>query len=154
MQKKLPVLVALGLALGSAPLGAHADGCNVHQLRGTYATSCQGFVSPQAGVFLPFALLGPLSVDGNGLFTSTYNASLGGQQVVERIEGTPQLKDDCTGQVTLDVHLVTGEPPITPPTISLAFVVLDHGDRIRAIGTDPGTTYSCQMERISTAPAR
>ncbi len=159
MQKKLPVLVALGLALAAAPFDARAEGCseacNLHQIRGTYSTSCQGFMSPQAGVFVPTAALGVQSADSNSVFSgSAGNVSIGGQQLVLRIEGKPELNDDCTGKITYKVTLVTPQGDVPQPDQTYAFVVLDHGNRIRAIEIDPGQTVSCLLERISTGPIR
>jgi hypothetical protein len=155
MLKKLPMLVAFGFALAAAPFEANGEGCNVHQIRGTYATSCQGFISPQAGVFVPLAAVGVQSSDSEGVFNGKGNVSIGGQQVVERFEqGTPVLNDDCSGKITYKITLVTPQGDVPQPDQTFAFVVLDHGDRLRSIDIDPGQTVSCLLERISHAPIR
>ena len=149
------LLVVVLLAFAAAPFAANGAGCDVHQIRGTYSTSCQGFMSPAAGVYVPIAAIGVQSSDSDGKFNGTGHVSIGGQQLEERFEnGTPELNDDCSGTITYKITLVTPQGEVAQPDQTFAFVVLDHGDRIRSIDIDDGQTASCLLERISTAPVR
>jgi hypothetical protein len=152
MQRKLAILVPLALAL--APFDAKGGGCDLHQLRGTYAVSCQGFLGPPLSpASVPVSVVGLQSADGAGGFTGTFWVSVGGQQLKESQKSVNiAFNPDCiSGTITFDV---TYDPPIFPNGSQIfAFVVLDHGDRIRSIEIDEGTTSSCLLERISNAPS-
>ncbi len=149
------LLFVVLLALAAAPFAASGAGCDTHQIRGTYSTSCQGFIIPQPGVLVPLAAIGVQSSDSDGKFNGTGHVSVGGQQMEERFEnGTPELNDDCSGTITYNITLVTPQGDVPQPNQTFAFVVLDHGDRIRSIDVDEGQTASCLLERISTAPVR
>ncbi len=145
MQKHFAVLIALALA--AAPFSARGAECNTN-INGTYSVTCQGFVFISSTAFVPIAVVGVQSRSSDGSFSGPSNVSMAGQWFEQYATGTPTYNDDCISGTIL--YNVTGG---ASPTQTFAFVVLDHGDRIRSIATDTGSTYSCLLERISKVPA-
>ncbi len=153
MQTKFAVLIAIALA--AAPFRARGAECSTN-INGTYSVTCQGFIyMSMFDAFLPASTVG-LQRNSNGTFSGPSTVSVGGQSFTQDATGTPKYNEDCiSGTINYDVTTQGANS-----SQSFAFVVLDHGDRIRSIATEgtqaDGTpammTLSCVLERISKVP--
>jgi hypothetical protein len=92
-------LSMLAIVLHSAPVFA-ADVCSNADLRGAYAYSVNAtsLTIPPVG---PLAILGKITLDGEGNFSGTINGSIAGDILPESpITGTYSIAGDCTGSFT------------------------------------------------------
>lgn len=92
-------LSSLAVALHSVPAFAN-DACTNADLRGAYAYSVNAtsLTVPPVG---PLAILGRITLDGEGNFAGIINGSIAGEILPESpISGTYSIAGDCTGSLT------------------------------------------------------
>ena len=122
------------LALGSACFAQ----CSQDMVRGTWATWVQGIIMMTApgsaqAVPTPAAQLVVLTVDYQGRYTGSGNASLGGQAVKGTFSGTIQVNSDCSATNTFSIS-VAGMPAIPGQGVE-RLTVLDNGNEMRGMAT-------------------
>lgn len=125
-------LSSLAIALHSAPAFA-ASVCSNADLRGAYAYSVNAtsLTIPPLG---PLAILGKITLDGEGNFTGTINGSIAGEILPESpISGTYSIADDCTGTLT------TIYPYFTAHFTLVLVSGDDHRKHAELLAVDAGT---------------
>src|SRR5207245_64996 len=139
--------VAIGLAAtlssGSARPGALADeGCTNHSLRGAYGFAVDGQAFGTSGQEVAeFADEGRIVFDGHGNMTGTGTESLNGAINPVVFGGTYSVQSDCTGTATIQGGL----------TASLRFMLVEGGQEVNAIVTDPGVVAAGQIVKQQLA---
>ena len=112
------------------PVSAHADGqrpCSNATLHGSYAFTESGTI---LGIG-PVAVAGVFHADGKGNLTVADTVSLNGEIIQENLNFTYQVNPDCTGTASS----APGQEPA-----HFSFVIINYGERVTGIHTDPGTT--------------
>jgi len=123
-----------------------AQQCTSRTTFGRYLVRCDGYLSLGPGApQVPAKTLSTATADRNGHFTGSGSVSLGGAIVAQTVSGTADINPDCTGTITYS-QTINGQPG---PPIDITFVVSEGGDKIDGLVTDPGSTYSCSLSRIS-----
>jgi hypothetical protein len=133
------------LACANSPLidTAQAQGreCSAANLRGPYAVYGQGTVfvgsPPQAGLEVD---VGIVNFDGLGNMMGSVTFSFNGKIFRTKFTGSYLVNSDCTVSLTLQDDL--GEH------LQQEGVMLEHGDEIRVIGTDPGRVIARVAKRL------
>lgn len=126
------VLPCLAMAFHSAPAIA-ADVCTNADLRGAYAysVSATSLTVPPVG---PLAILGKITLDGNGNFAGTINGSIAGNILPEvPITGTYSIAGDCAGS------FITIYPAFTAHFSVVLVDGVDHRKHAQLLATDAGT---------------
>jgi hypothetical protein len=112
------------------PVSALADGkraCSNATLHGSYAFSESATIVDIG----PVAVVGVFQADGKGNLTATDTVSLNGVIMQESLNFTYQINPDCTGAAS------------SAPGQQMAhfnFVIVNRGEQVVGIHTDPGTT--------------
>ena len=120
--------------------------CSNVTIRGTYALTCTGYVSPAAGApQVPFSAIGTIKVEYNGAAAGTAKASLGGAILDQTVSGTAVVNADCTSTVSYDQKL-NGQ---AAPKLNILAHILDEGKEIRGMAVDPGSTMVCNLRLVS-----
>jgi hypothetical protein len=101
--------------------------CSNATLRGGYAFTESGSI---LGIG-PVAVAGVFKADGQGNLTATDTVSLNGEITSENLNFTYQVNPDCTGNAS-------SAPDQEPAHFN--FVIVNFGERVTGIHTDPGTT--------------
>jgi hypothetical protein len=124
--------IALALALPAAQ--AHASGCSIATLNGTYADQDTGSIRG-IGAFVGVNLD---NFDGKGTLTMTGWASLNGTIVPNSATGTYTVNSDCTGAYSVGsgAHQVDG-----------FFVINDNGNELQIVIVDPHTAITCVAKK-------
>jgi hypothetical protein len=144
--KKLIFALAILVLVSVAPMWAQSGACSTQTIRGYYALTCTGFVSPAANApQQPFSAIGTTTTTWAGSITGVAKASLGGVILDQAVTGTAVVNSDCTGTVSYDQKL-NGQPA---PKLNIVFHVLDDGKEIRGMAVDAGSTLSCNLRLIS-----
>ncbi len=135
------VMVALAATLASTSTSyrAHAqEGCSNHSLRGAYgfATDGQAF-GPSGTEFAEFASAGRIVFDGQGNLAGHETESLNGAISEPTFSGTYSVLPDCSG--TAQIH--NGQ------NASLRFMLVEGGQEVDVIDTDPGVVAAGQITR-------
>ena len=107
--------------------------CTLGTLKGRYGFTFTGtLVSPPvpAAIAGPLASVGVATYNGDGTFSTVDTTSLNGMITTAATTGTYTVDADCTGSST-----VTDS---SGNTRHADFVILNHGEEIRTILTDPG----------------
>lgn len=115
---------------------ARARTCSPGTMQGTHGYSYEGTVMGQR-----IAAAGPITFDGDGNLSATYNVNLGGTPFQGAFTGTYTVNADCTGTVTL--HL-----PLLGISTSGSFVIVSHGQETFFTGTDQGITVTGTTKRL------
>jgi hypothetical protein len=113
--------------------------CEQRTVAGTYGFQGQGTLglgSPQA---IPAAETGVATADGAGNLTGNVTFSLGGQILSTPFTGTYQVNPDCTISETISFGTQTRHQQ---------GVVVDRGQQIDFIDTDPGTVLTRVAKRV------
>ena len=135
------VMIALAatLASGSSRQTAVADGgCSNHSLRGAYGFAVEGQAFGANGQeSAEFADEGRTVFDGRGSFTGSGTESLNGAINPVAFSGTYSVESDCTGMATIHGGL----------TAQLRFMLVERGQEIDVIDTDPGIVATGQIVR-------
>jgi hypothetical protein len=138
------VIVATGFLVlwivsdfGTGPFGPHAFAqhsgspgrvCSLVTMKGAHGYSYSGTVMAS-----PISAAGPITFDGAGNLSATYDVSLDGTPFHGSFTGTYTVGADCTGTVTLQL-------PLLGISSHGSFVIVDSGKRTYFVGTDPGVT--------------
>jgi hypothetical protein len=114
------------------------EGCSNHTLRGAYgfATDGQAF-GANGAEFAEFAAAGRIVFDGKGNLAGHETESLNGAITEPTFSGTYKVLPDCTG--TAQIH--NGQ------TASLRFMLVEGGQEVNVIDTDPGVVAAGQITR-------
>ena len=125
--------------------GLQAQYCFTTTTAGRYVVACSGYLSPAPSApLVPAKILGTATADGEGNFSGSATASIGGGILKQTVKGTEQLNHDCTGTITY-TQTLNGQPG---PPLDITFVVSENGDRIDGLVTDAGAVLSCELRRI------
>jgi hypothetical protein len=139
--KVFTIAAVTTLALSIAPTAkAESVRCSNATLKGTYVDKDTGFLTAPNAVASPFAGLNIETFDGNGKMTGTGIGSLNGNIVAVTQTGTYKVNPDCTGSYTVKID------PLGL-TVHGSFVIVDGGNELQIIITDPGTVITCVARR-------
>jgi hypothetical protein len=112
--------VVSGLADGKRP-------CSNATLHDSYAFTESGTILDIG----PVAVAGVFQADGKGNLTAADTVSLNGEIIQENLNFTYQVNPDCTGTASS----APGQEPA-----HFSFVIINRGEQLIGIHTDPGTT--------------
>ena len=138
--KVFTIAAALTLAVAIAPSVQASDkGCSNNTLRGTYVQTGTGVITAPPDQAGPFANVGTLFFDGNGVLTGVIVVNGSSAEATEI--GTYKVNPDCTGTYTVQIDPFG----IT----SNAFFAIDtNGDELEIIVTDPGSVITCVAKKL------
>lgn len=145
MKSTIAGAVAAAALLGAALHGAAAaqarprSRCSAATLSGSYGFSVSG-TNLRIG---QFAMVGRFASDGKGSFTGLAAQSINGTITRRTLTGTYKVEADCTGSATLD--LANGSKG------TMMFVIVDQGNELFFLMTDPGIIESGTAKRILQA---
>ena len=132
------IALALTLASGSTQRGAYArEGCTNHSLRGAYGFATDGQAFGASGEFAEIAAAGRIVFDGHGNLAGRETESLNGAVTEPTFSGTYSVQPDCTGTTTIHSDLTT----------NLRFMLVEGGQEVNVIDTDPGVVAAGQITR-------
>ena len=137
----LVIVTASVLALSFAPVvqGSDGQGCSNSSVQGSYGFSASGNTIVGVG---PTAVVGTLTADGNGNISGKDTSSFNGAIVRETFTATYTVNADCSGSAT-----AVFQGPL-PRIAHIDFVVVDNGNQIFNIVTDPGTILTFTDKKI------
>jgi hypothetical protein len=134
-------VLALAAILSMPAAAQNPAACGSMTTRGVYVVSCGGFITPGPNApSLPFTILGTVTGDESGAFKGTARNSVAGQQSNQDVSGQAQTRPDCTGTITYN----KGQKD----EINVRYVVVNNGDEMRGMISDPGANVSCLLTRI------
>ncbi len=110
--------------------------CSPGSMQGTHGYSYSGTVMGSN-----IAAVGPITFDGDGNLSATYNVSLGGKIFQGAFTGTYTVNADCTGTATL--HL-----PVLGISTNGSFVIVNSGKETFFTGTDTGVTVTGGTKKL------
>jgi hypothetical protein len=117
-------------------------GCTMAQLQGAYAVYGQGSGMlgnpPQQGIEVD---VGIATLDGKGNLAGSITFSFNGKIFRTKFIGAYLVNSDCT--ITLSIQDDFGE------NLQEEGIVLDHGDEVRFIETNPGTVIARVAKRLN-----
>ncbi len=111
--------------------------CSNADYQGDYAFTETGVARQQT---LNIAIVGRFTADGNGNIVGSQTQALGLDIFHQTYTETYTVNPDCTGS---SEKLIDGGEF----TLHFDFVINRHGDKIRSIQTDPGTTVTIVAEQ-------
>ena len=115
---------------------ARSGACSLNTMKGTHGYSYSGTVMGD-----PIAAVGPITFDGAGNLSATYDVNWGGTPFHGGFTGTYTVDVECTGTVTL--HL-----PVLGVSTDGAFVIINNGKETFFMGVDPGVTVTGATKRL------
>ena len=110
--------------------------CSLGTMKGTHGYSYSGTVMGSS-----IAATGPITFDGAGNLSATYNVNLGGTPFQGAFAGTYAVNADCTGTVTLQL-------PSLGISSNGSFVIVNNGKETFFTGTDPGITVTGETKKL------
>ena len=124
--------VAEAAGITDKPVNFRDPVCDATTLRGQFAFRGHGVVpsGPPPAPFVPFGVVGMLTLDGEGNLTNQSTASNNGVILSGLRLGSYTVNEDCTG--TLQVLL-----PFPPFELNHNLVISEKGGSFYMIGTDP-----------------
>lgn len=126
----------------SAPFPSRRE-CTNGSVVGRFGSTVQGtLLPPLTPVPVPLVAVGWFEVDSAGNVTGADTLSLGGQIIPRTVSGTFNVNPNCTVTGRLNY---TGQPP-TP--VNFSAVIMDGGNEIQLIETDPGTLITGVGKRL------
>jgi hypothetical protein len=147
MRRTVPLALVFWLMIGLAVVIASAstqraaratEGCTNHSLRGAYGFASEGQAFGPAGTEIAeIAAAGRILFDGHGNLTGQETESLNGAITTPAFSGTYSVLPDCTGTAT--IH--NGQ------TAHLRFMLVEGGQEVNFIDTDPGVVATGQIAR-------
>lgn len=127
----LMTVAVFALAVAAAPAAKAAErGCTNATLKGTYSDQDTGTI---VGVG-PFAGVNVDSFDGKGHMTISGMSSVNGSISAGGETGKYTVNPDCTGTYTVEGGGLT---------IDAFFVIVDGGNQLQIVITDPGNVINC-----------
>lgn len=129
------VLLVCIFAFSTAATATAANKCNTSTLKGSYGHLVNGTILG----FGPFTVVGVATFDGDGKWSRVETSNVNGQVFPETLTGTYTVNPDCSGTA----HMTNGE--------TSAFVIVDGGRKILAMGTDPNAVLTVVLEKQSAA---
>lgn len=111
-------------------LGRRARVCSLDTPKGTFGYSYSGIV-----LGLNIAATGPITFDGAGNLSATYNVNLGGKPFQGAFTGTYTVNADCTS--TFILHL-----PLLGISTNGSLVIVNQGKELFFTGTDPNVAVT------------
>src|ERR1700738_3552733 len=143
---KKSILIALGSCFVALP-ALSAQHCTQDTTRGTWEYTCEGVLSPAAGVpMLNTRLLGTCSASSTAHWDCEGSANVGGQVVDQALHGDAVNNSDCTGEIT-DDNYIFGQRQ--PEDLVIRFVIRDKGDTINGLPVQSGQILACVLHRMS-----
>ena len=125
--------------LAVAPFPRNRE-CTNGSVMGKFGVTIQGsLLPPLTPVPVPGASVGSFELDAAGNLNGADTLSLGGQIIPRTYTGAVSIKSNCTFSAR-----------ITAPgqTVNLSGVIVDGGDEIQFIQTDPGTIFTGVAKRL------
>ena len=107
---------------------ARSGVCSLKTMKGTHGFSYSGTVMGSL-----ITAVGPITFDGAGRLSATYDVNWGGTPIHGSFTGTYTVDAGCTGTVTL--HL-----PVLGLTSNGSFIITNNGQETFFIGVDPDVT--------------
>jgi hypothetical protein len=141
--KMFSIATVAALAVAIAPAANATDrGCTNASIKGTFAFQASGTVleSPVALLDVLFAQ----TFDGNGGLTSTGVQSHNGNILQVTQTGTYTVNPDCSGSYTAQVGPVG-------ITVHFSFLIVDSGNELKVLSTDPNTILAGTARRLFPA---
>ena len=127
----LSVLILPGI--GYTPAVQASDGlgkCTLKSAKGEFGTILTGAIT--AGPFAgPYAAVLRITCDGKGSCQGRGTQSLNGTIIPLDAPGSYTVNPDCTGSITVT--------PPGVPDMHFDFIIVNNGEEIRSIITDPGS---------------
>jgi hypothetical protein len=114
---------------------SHSGVCSLVTMKGTHGYAYSGTVMGSS-----IAAAGPITFDGAGNLSATYDVGLGGTHFHGAFAGTYTVASDCTGTVTLNL-------PVLGISSHGSFVIVNNGKGTYFVGTDSGVTVSGETSR-------
>ena len=134
----LEALVAISPAAGDDNPGS-GNRCSLRHMKGLYGILSTGtVVTPPPGSSIPagpFATVGIMEVDKNGNAIVDLTRSFNGTITSETLPGMLTLNEDCTGTAVFG------------GVRTFNIVVVDQGNEIQFIQTNPGTVVTVVAKR-------
>lgn len=124
--------------------------CSTADLAGDWGYTKTGTVFAPTGA-APFATLGILSLDASGTLTGVNTGSVGSKVSQDVLNGTFEVKADCTGTTTVEVHDQSGA---LLRTIGMNLVVDEDATHLRGIMTSLVLPNGVSLPTVITADAR
>jgi hypothetical protein len=119
--------------------------CTQGSVSGKYGITIQGtLLPPNVPVPTPGVAVGSLEVDAAGNVTGADTLSLGGQIIPRTYSGTVNVKSNCTFTSRVTVN----GGPLTGLVINSSGVIVDDGNEIQFVETDPGTIFTAVAKRM------
>ena len=135
-------VAAAGLGLASAAGAGGRARCDARELSGAYGFAATG-AAVVPGKTVQFASGGTAIFDGRGSVAGVLSESNAGAiEQGTRYEGTYELSPSCTGSATLLVH-----HPAGAHFHHFDLVLVDGGNGLALVATDPGFVFAFSMER-------
>jgi hypothetical protein len=135
-------MAVTALALGLAPMASAQDkGCSDATLKGAFGFKGVGVQTAPPDQAGPIATVNTLIFDGHGNVTGAGVAS-GGTMIPITESGTYKVKRDCTGPYEVFI-------PVFGAASHYFFAVVDSGNELQIICTDPGYVFTAAARRQS-----
>lgn len=135
------MLVALLTATAMRAETSEAVGCADATIGGNYGLQASGAAVNPNGSHSDLVFIGRTTYDGHGQLSGLERASVEGVvEPVESLNGTYHVRADCTGSETF-TFLDTGQ------VVHADFVIVNQGQGIVFLDTDPGTLLTVRADR-------
>ena len=121
---------------------ADSGGCNSRTVKGRFGTLISGTVTFPDGTSFPAAEVGLFKLDGVKNVSGSDTLSFNGNVFARTFSGTYTVAADCTTTVVL-TNLDDGSEGTT------SGVIVDDGNTVLLISTNPGDTSSGRATRVS-----
>ena len=135
------MLVALLTATAMRAETSEAVGCSDATIGGNYGLQASGAAVNPNGSHSDLVFIGRTTYDGHGQLSGLERASVEGVvEPAESLNGTYHVRADCTGSEAFS-FLDTGQ------TVHADFVIVNQGQEILFVDTDPGTLLTVRAAR-------
>jgi hypothetical protein len=123
------------------------DRCGPQTTRGFWGFTCDGYLAPApAAPLMPARFLGTCVGDRTGHITCEGTANVGGQILIQALTGQANNNENCTGTIKY-TQTIFGQPA---PDLNVRYFILDDGNVIKGLPTDPGQVLSCVLNRMGS----
>ena len=154
----LMIVAALAVLALAVPALAQMK-CSNRMTRGTYGFTCTGMVIPQGATTpIPIAQIGVVYGDGNGHWEGYDTASIAGTFLPQYVTSTggvaAVVNPDCSGTITYKVWSAdpnTSNSAVPEGVLPINFVVVNNGNEIDGLPTNPGYIVTCRLIRSHQA---